>query len=183
MATAVFHSKISAQAGTASNEVVTKSQLDTAEANAKNLANATNLLPTSKIANFQADVDARVQVVVDAAPAALDTLNELAAALGDDANFAATVNGQLTSLDGRVDALEASSGTAGYKANIGDNALSTFTVTHGLGTVDVVVNVVEVATGQTVYPVVTRTAPNTTSVDFGSTVPTANQFRVLVTAV
>lgn len=33
--------------------------------------------------------------VVDAAPAALDTLNELAAALGDDANFATTVTNSL----------------------------------------------------------------------------------------
>ncbi len=33
--------------------------------------------------------------VIDAAPGALDTLNELAAALGDDANFASTITGQL----------------------------------------------------------------------------------------
>lgn len=43
----------------------------------------------------QAAVDARVQLVVDSAPAALDTLNELSAALGDDPNFAATVLGEL----------------------------------------------------------------------------------------
>jgi hypothetical protein len=36
-------------------------------------------------------VDAAVAALVDGSPAALDTLNELAAALGDDANFAATV--------------------------------------------------------------------------------------------
>ena len=36
-------------------------------------------------------VDTAVAGVVDAAPAALDTLNELAAALGDDANFSTTV--------------------------------------------------------------------------------------------
>jgi hypothetical protein len=36
-------------------------------------------------------VDGVVAATVDAAPAALDTLNELAAALGDDANFSATV--------------------------------------------------------------------------------------------
>lgn len=39
----------------------------------------------------QAEVDARVQLIVDAAPAALDTLNELAAALGNDANFSTTI--------------------------------------------------------------------------------------------
>lgn len=37
-------------------------------------------------------VDEAVAAVVDAAPAALDTLNELAAALGDDENFATTVS-------------------------------------------------------------------------------------------
>ena len=43
----------------------------------------------------QAEVDARVQLVVDTAPAALDTLNELAAALNDDPNFATTVTNAL----------------------------------------------------------------------------------------
>lgn len=41
------------------------------------------------------DVTAAVAAVVDAAPAALDTLNELAAALGDDANFATTITNAL----------------------------------------------------------------------------------------
>ena len=40
-------------------------------------------------------VKAAVDSVIDAAPAALDTLNELAAALGDDANFATTVTTSL----------------------------------------------------------------------------------------
>lgn len=40
-------------------------------------------------------IESVVAAVVDAAPGALDTLNELAAALGDDANFAATVNAAL----------------------------------------------------------------------------------------
>ena len=48
----------------------------------------------------QAAVDARVQLVVDTAPAALDTLNELAAALGDDPNFAGTIT---TALGNKVD--------------------------------------------------------------------------------
>ena len=49
----------------------------------------------------QAEADARayadqvVAATVDAAPAALDTLNELAAALGDDANFASTVTASI----------------------------------------------------------------------------------------
>lgn len=40
-------------------------------------------------------VNTAVAAVIDAAPAALDTLNELAAALGDDANFATTVTNDL----------------------------------------------------------------------------------------
>lgn len=42
-----------------------------------------------------ADVAAAVASLVDASPATLDTLNELAAALGDDANFAATMTAAL----------------------------------------------------------------------------------------
>jgi len=40
-------------------------------------------------------VDTEVAAVVNSAPATLDTLNELAAALNDDANFAATVTTNL----------------------------------------------------------------------------------------
>ena len=47
--------------------------------------------PTANLhAASKAYVDAEVAGVVDSSPAALDTLNELAAALGDDANFATT---------------------------------------------------------------------------------------------
>jgi len=60
----------------------------------------------------EAEVDARVQLVVDSAPAALDTINELAAALGDDANFAATV---ATSLSNKVDFSAPQTKTTGQK--------------------------------------------------------------------
>lgn len=40
----------------------------------------------------QDDINTAVAALLDSSPAALNTLNELAAALGDDANFAATVN-------------------------------------------------------------------------------------------
>ena len=42
-------------------------------------------------------VDTAVANLVDAAPGALDTLNELAAAIGDDANFSATITTSLAS--------------------------------------------------------------------------------------
>lgn len=46
-------------------------------------------------ANIDASVEAAVDAIVSDAPTALDTLNELAAALGDDANFAASVTNAL----------------------------------------------------------------------------------------
>lgn len=54
---------------------------------------------TTDVTGLQTYVDGRVQLIVDAAPAALDTLNELAAAIGDDANFAGTVT---TALSGKA---------------------------------------------------------------------------------
>ena len=41
------------------------------------------------------DVQTKIDAVIDSAPGALDTLNELAAALGDDANFSTTVTNNL----------------------------------------------------------------------------------------
>jgi hypothetical protein len=55
-------------------------------------ANRTITLPNnSGTIALTSDISAAVTSLVDAAPTALDTLNELAAALGDDANFASTV--------------------------------------------------------------------------------------------
>jgi hypothetical protein len=52
-------------------------------------ANSDVKVPSQKAA--KAYVDAAVAALLNSAPGALDTLDELAAALGDDANFAATV--------------------------------------------------------------------------------------------
>lgn len=49
-------------------------------------------------------IDAVVAGVIDSAPGALDTLNELAAALGDDPNFATTITGQIAALSTQVNA-------------------------------------------------------------------------------
>lgn len=179
MANQVFHSKLTAEAGTASTDVIIKSQLDAAEAAAKARANHTGTQLMATISDAQTYVDGRVQLIVDAAPAALDTLNELAAALGDDANFAATTATSLAALDTRLDALEAP-GPSSYKATIGDAAASTFTVTHSLGSTDVAVEVFKISTGQTEHPVVTRPGANTVGLDFGTTVPASASYRVLV---
>lgn len=180
MADHEFFGTVSAQAATASDHLVQKAQLDAAAASAIARANHTGTQTVSTLSDFTTAVDARIANVIDSAPTALDTLNELAAALGDDPNFAATTASSLGALDTRIDALEAASGVGTFKQNVGDAVLSSFTVTHNLGTLDVKVEVVRISDGQTVFPVVKRPSTNTVSVDFGSDVPTSNQYRVLV---
>ena len=55
----------------------------------------------------QAYVDNAVSALVDLAPATLDTLNELAQSIGDDADFIGTMNAANTALSNRLDTLEA----------------------------------------------------------------------------
>ena len=55
--------------------------------------NSATRVPTQQ--SIKAYVDAQVAGVVDSAPAALNTLNELAAALGDDASFSTTTSDAL----------------------------------------------------------------------------------------
>lgn len=64
-----------------------------------------DLLPVADppTAEINAAVDAAVAALIAGAPGALDTLNELAAALGDDANFAATVSAALADKIGLSD--------------------------------------------------------------------------------
>jgi hypothetical protein len=77
----------------------------------------------------QAETDAKayadqvVAATVDAAPAALDTLNELAAALGDDANFASTVT---TSLAAKADDVATTAALATKEDKTVVAALDTF---------------------------------------------------------
>lgn len=59
-----------------------------------------------------AQVDDRIAVIVGAAPAVLDTLKELGDALGNDADFVATVTGQLALKANTVDVAAAFEGTA-----------------------------------------------------------------------
>jgi len=69
-------------------------------------------------AEVQALVDAGLANLVDASPATLDTLNELAAALADDPNFAATVTARLAGAMGVVihGAVAGTARPAGYGA-------------------------------------------------------------------
>lgn len=108
--------------------------------------------------------------VVDSAPATLDTLNELAAALGDDANFATTV----------TNALAAKART--YVETLDGGAL-TEVVTHNLNTRDLHAQVY-VASGnyETEEYIIQRTSVNTvTVVSEGNNIPTGR--RIVLVAV
>ena len=67
------------------------------------------------------EVDTKVSNLVNSAPEALDTLNELAAALGDDENFASTVNAAITSNSSAITTLNshASSETNPHNVSLG----------------------------------------------------------------
>lgn len=180
MATHSFHGKVSFEGGSASTDGVIKSQLDAGVADAKSRANHTGTQSITTISDAEAYVDSRIQLIVDAAPSALDTLAELAAALGDDPNFATTITSQLNLIDGRIDTLEGATSLGAYSTTIGDNTAATFNISHSLNSTDVFVEVVRLSDGQTVYPVVKRTSVNACSVDFGATIIATTSHRVLV---
>jgi len=81
---------------------------------------------TSGIAT-EAYTDNAISNIIDGAPGALDTLNELAAALGDDANFASTVT---TALGTKVDG----TGTTNYISKWLDSDTITNSVIYDNGT-------------------------------------------------
>jgi hypothetical protein len=64
---------------------------------------------------FTADAAAAIQDLIDGAPGILDTLNELAAAVGDDANFFATVTANIAAA--KSEAISTASSDATTKAN------------------------------------------------------------------
>jgi len=91
-------------------DATTKTYVDTADALKLNLSGGTmsgNIaMGTNKITGLgtpssstdaatKGYVDTQVAAVIDSAPGALDTLNELAAALGDDASFSTTVTNSI----------------------------------------------------------------------------------------
>jgi len=78
-----------------SNLFYTQGRFDTAftAKSTTDLSEGTNLYYTDARADARAQL--KIDDLVDAAPGTLDTLNELAAALGDDANFSTTVTNSI----------------------------------------------------------------------------------------
>lgn len=134
----------------------------------------------------RAYVLAQIAALVDTAPGVLDTLNELAAALGDDPNFAATVAADITAAKdrsnhtGTQDVSTVSGAMRRVVADLGDGTATSFSVTHNLNSRDVMVQVYDNASPYgVVFTDVEMATVNTCTVRF-ATAPTANQYRVVV---
>lgn len=69
-----------------------------------------------------------------------------------------------------------------FKASIGDGTSASIAVTHNLGTTDVIVQLFDVSSGDTVYADVVRTSTNVVTVDFGAA-PASNDIRILIQAI
>lgn len=83
-----------------------------------NDASSVSATQTYSINKIIALINASVTGLVNSAPTALDTLNELATALGNDANFATTIN---TALGNRVRFDAAQTLTTGQQAQVKSN--------------------------------------------------------------
>lgn len=73
-------------------------------------------------------------------------------------------------------------GNNSFVVSIGDGTATSYTVTHNLNTRDVIVQLVDNSSYDTVYADVERTTVNTLTVSF-AVAPTANDIRVLVTKI
>ena len=69
-----------------------------------------------------------------------------------------------------------------YATSIGDGSATSYTVTHNLGSQDVIVQLYDVSSLDTVFADVVRTSTSVVTIDFSSA-PTANDIRVLVTKI
>ncbi len=67
----------------------------------------------------------------------------------------------------------------GFGQTIGDGVATLFTITHSLGTSDVITAVYEISSGNYVGSGTRVASANTVEVEFGAA-PTTNQYRVLV---
>ena len=114
---------------------------------------ATDLTPYSTTAQMDSSIatakseaqtyaDQVVASTIDAAPAALDTLNELAAALGDDANFASTVTASIATKATAADLTALEAQITGGVATLAQGALAD----TALQPADLVANTTAIAT-------------------------------------
>jgi len=85
----------------------------------------------------------------------------------DSADFAVNANGWVQLA------------TKTFVASIGNGSATSYTVTHNLNSFDVIVQLYDLSTYDTVYADVVRTSANVVTIDF-TTAPTTNDIRVLI---
>lgn len=145
--------------------------------NIDGLSSALDALPTTAEAqgyastaesNAKTYTDTALSNLVDSAPGALDTLNELAAALGNDPNFATTITNTLATKTNK------------YSTTLGDGTKTSFVVTHNLNSRDVVITIRETGTPYAqVITDVEMTTVNTVTVKF-AVAPTSAQYTITI---
>ncbi|WP_373845286.1 hypothetical protein [Clostridium sp.] len=118
--------------------------------------------------NAKAYTDSKVAALVNSAPGTLDTLQELADALGDDPNFATTITNLINTR------------TRKYVTTIGDGTATTFNVTHNFNTIDTTASLREASTGSWVLADIQTVDANTIKIIFAAA-PTAGQYKLTVT--
>lgn len=103
----VIESQLAAEVSTRENQFASlQTEVDAVEsALTQEVSNRTQG-DINAIASANSYTDTKIAALVDAAPALLDTLNELAAALGDDPNFATSIANSVAAVQTAVEAEE-----------------------------------------------------------------------------
>jgi hypothetical protein len=98
-----LNSSLSAASGVLDSRITSEvSTLNSAISTASGALNSSLVAASGSLKSY---VDSQISGVIDMAPEALNTLNELAAALGDDENFASNLTNTLTSVNSNVAAV------------------------------------------------------------------------------
>ncbi|SHJ25341.1 hypothetical protein SAMN02745163_01570 [Clostridium cavendishii DSM 21758] len=122
---------------------------------------------TDILSNANKYTDNKVAALVNSAPEALDTLQELAKALGNDPNFSSTI---LNKLGLKLEKVA---------FTIGDGKTTEFTLKHNLNTSDTTWSIREASTGEGIFTDVITVDTNAIKVLFAQA-PAKEQFRVVV---
>jgi hypothetical protein len=157
---------------------------------------------------YESYTSTAISNLIDGAPGLLDTLNEIAAAINDDANYFTTVTNAIAekqdtltagngididssenisvklgtglTFDGSGNITVAESyGVQKFATSIGDGSTTVFQVTHGLGTRDVSVTIYDNSTKAEVFADVVHNTDTVATISFASA-PSSNEFRVVV---
>lgn len=118
--------------------------------------------------NAKSYTDTKIAELIGSAPETLDTLHELAQALGSDPNFATTITNTLAQKTNK------------FTQAIGDGTNTSFVLTHNLNSRDVVVMIRESASPYAqVITDVEMTTVNTITVNFAQP-PATNEYTVTI---